>query len=198
MGYNTDFEGKFTLTPALTRAQEREITELVGDDPEDGPDSYCGWEVTDDGASLEWDGGEKFDLYLEWLQYIIDKLSPMGVAVSGSVSYQGEDPTDFGQIEAQGGKATRKPGKRQSFEELLKEAEAKLKPRGYSNDNYDVTIMGDAVRVVPKGDTRKALIVGMMLMEGITLQDKSGYGGVRVEVTYTKDGEPKGLRIDQI
>lgn len=65
----------------------------------DAPDSYCQWELTKDRMGLEWDGGEKFYMYEEWLQYLHDRfLKPHGVTLNGGVSFQGEDTEDCGAL----------------------------------------------------------------------------------------------------
>ena len=63
------------------------------------PGLWCQWVVSQDGMHLEWDGGEKFYDYIEWLQYLINNFfSPLGYVLSGSVEWQGEDYDDFGTI----------------------------------------------------------------------------------------------------
>jgi hypothetical protein len=75
--------------------------------PEGQPGLWCQWVPTEDYAGIEWDGGEKFYHYVEWLQYLMDHfLSPWGYSLSGEVSYQGESSDDCGVIRVVGGKAT--------------------------------------------------------------------------------------------
>lgn len=63
------------------------------------PGLWCQWVVSDDGATLEWDGGEKFYSYDDWLHYIIDNfLAPWGVIASGEIEWYGEDRADAGKI----------------------------------------------------------------------------------------------------
>ena len=46
-----------------------------------------------------WDGNEKFYSYIEWLEYLIDKvLAPRGYVVNGEVTWGGEDRRDTGKI----------------------------------------------------------------------------------------------------
>jgi hypothetical protein len=48
---------------------------------------------------IEWDGGEKFYNYTEWLVYIINKLlEPNGYVLNGVVQWQGEEVGDVGEI----------------------------------------------------------------------------------------------------
>lgn len=69
--------------------------------PEGQPGLWCQWVPTDDGLHIEWDGGEKFYDYVEWLKYIIKNfLEPWGFKLSGAVNYQGESSDDRGTIYA--------------------------------------------------------------------------------------------------
>lgn len=63
------------------------------------PGLWCQWVIGDDNDTLEWDGGEKFYCYAEWLRYIIDNfLSKWGVVVNGDVKWYGEDSEDIGML----------------------------------------------------------------------------------------------------
>lgn len=67
--------------------------------PEGQPSLWCQWTPTDDGYGIQWDGGEKFYKYTEWLEYLIEHfLKPWGYVLNGNVSWQGEDSTDSGVI----------------------------------------------------------------------------------------------------
>jgi len=67
--------------------------------PTGQPGLWCQWTVNEDGTRLEWDGGEKFYSYTEWLQYLINHFfSKWGVILNGEVEWQGEDATDVGKI----------------------------------------------------------------------------------------------------
>lgn len=66
--------------------------------PRTQPGLWCQWTPTEDGWGLEWDGGEKFYNYVEWLEYIINWLKPRGYVLNGSVDYQGEEAGDQGTI----------------------------------------------------------------------------------------------------
>ena len=71
--------------------------------PSGQPGLWCQWVVSDDGATLEWDGGEKFYHYVEWLEYLIKHfIAPWGSVVAGEVTWQGEDSNDRGVIHARG------------------------------------------------------------------------------------------------
>ena len=62
------------------------------------PGLWCQWDAVDENT-LEWDGGEKFYNYVEWLVYIIEKvLKPNGYKVNGEVIWSGEEAGDTGKI----------------------------------------------------------------------------------------------------
>lgn len=67
--------------------------------PRSQPSLWCKWVCSDDGTRLEWDGGEKFYAYIEWLEYLISTFfDPWGYKLNGKVEWQGEDPDDTGTI----------------------------------------------------------------------------------------------------
>ena len=149
MGYSTDFDGCFTITPALkpedcafltklsqTRRMKRNVGPSYGiegefyvdgnDDfntprdpdiidynhpPSSQPGLWCQWVPTEDGQFLEWDGGEKFYGYVEWLAYLVDKiLAPRGYVLDGEVEWMGEEPGDRGMIVARHNKIFTRAG----------------------------------------------------------------------------------------
>jgi hypothetical protein len=68
--------------------------------PGSQPSLWCNWRVNDRGNRLEHNGGEKFDGYVEWLDYLVEHFfSPWGVRIDGSVKYEGDVPVDSGTIE---------------------------------------------------------------------------------------------------
>jgi hypothetical protein len=71
------------------------------DPPADQPGLWCQWVPTDDGAHIEWDGGEKFYEYTAWLRYLVDNFfGPWEYEISGEVFWEGEDSDDRGIIRA--------------------------------------------------------------------------------------------------
>lgn len=63
------------------------------------PSLWLQWVPTEGGRHLEWDGEEKFYNYIEWLEYIIEKvLTPNGYKLNGEVEYYGEEADDKGTI----------------------------------------------------------------------------------------------------
>lgn len=67
--------------------------------PSSQPGLWCGWCPTSDLQGIEWDGGEKFYYYVEWLEYlIVNFIKPWGLIMSGQVKWQGESRDDHGSI----------------------------------------------------------------------------------------------------
>lgn len=63
------------------------------------PGLWCQWMITEDGKYLEWDGGEKFYNYIEWLEYLIKTFFiPWGNRLDGEIRWYGEDRDDVGKI----------------------------------------------------------------------------------------------------
>lgn len=153
MGYTTDFEGSFNITPVLSQkdnefltkfSETRRMARNVGPEygiegefyvdgdgdrdwswsdpktnvidynkpPSTQPGLWCQWVPTDDGSELVWDGGEKFYNYVEWLQYLIDKiLAPRGYTLNGECRWFGEERDDVGVIIVKNNIVTTKVGK---------------------------------------------------------------------------------------
>lgn len=115
MGYTTEFEGHFTITPPLNQyevtylrafARTRHVRTPYGpyvvtiadghdtppvpitdhNHPPDGvPGLWCQWEASGDGTQLAWDGGEKFYESEEWLRYLVDTFLRPGAALRGDI-----------------------------------------------------------------------------------------------------------------
>jgi len=67
--------------------------------PSTQPGLWCQWEPDEAGTSISWNGAEKFYAYVEWIEYLIDKiLAPAGYKLKGEVLWIGEDPDDRGKI----------------------------------------------------------------------------------------------------
>lgn len=68
-------------------------------EPSTQPGLWCQWILTSDGEHLEWDGGEKFYNYVEWLEYMIKNFfEPWGIKLNGEITWIGEDSSDRGKI----------------------------------------------------------------------------------------------------
>ena len=80
--------------------------------PRTQPSLWCQWRPSDDGLHIEWDGGEKFYDYVEWLTYLVKKvLEPKGYKLNGKVFWQGEDSNDRGIIAVHNNQITTKIGR---------------------------------------------------------------------------------------
>ena len=117
MGYTTQFKGTFKLNKPLTDELSRKLIEFSDtrhcrkddyNEVEPGlPGLWCQWIPNRNNTGIEWDGGEKFYDYIEWLQYIIDNfLEPEGYEITedSKVSYRGEKFEDVGYIYVKNGK----------------------------------------------------------------------------------------------
>jgi hypothetical protein len=103
MGYTTEFSGQFTFDRELPAGALGSLVALEGEDTrdlDDGveyPGHYCQWVLNSEHNGLVWDREEKFDAYVEWLQWLIDNVfKPAGVSLRGRVEYQGDETTDHG------------------------------------------------------------------------------------------------------
>jgi hypothetical protein len=78
--------------------QDRDGSVVGYNTPPDGqPGLWCQWIPRPDGTAIEWDGGEKFYHYTEWIQYLIHHfLAPWGHTLTGHVDWYGEDRDDLG------------------------------------------------------------------------------------------------------
>lgn len=80
------------------QAQEANIIDF-NRPPRTQPGLWCQWTPNEDGTAIEWDGGEKFYNYVEWIKYLIEKiLAPRGYVLNGEVNWYGEDSYDVGVI----------------------------------------------------------------------------------------------------
>lgn len=93
-------EGEFYVDGTGMAGQDHDSTIInYNQPPRTQPSLWCGWVPSEDGMYIQWDGGEKFYGYIEWIEYIIvNFLQPKGYTLSGAVSWQGEDSDDYGII----------------------------------------------------------------------------------------------------
>jgi hypothetical protein len=98
----TDFMGQDTTSDVTDGNQS----------PTGQPGLWCQWTPTEDGTAIEWDGGEKFYDYVEWIQYlIIHFLAPWGYVLNGTVNWEGESRGDLGRIVITNNAVATKTGK---------------------------------------------------------------------------------------
>lgn len=95
-------DGEFFCVDDDHYGQECELDTVLdyNQPPSTQPGLCCQWLLAEDNQTLEWDMEEKFYNYVEWIQYLIDRiLAPNGYVVNGLVAYRGEEFSDFGFIE---------------------------------------------------------------------------------------------------
>jgi len=104
MQRNTDevfgVEGEFFVFGGGSFGQDHEPNIVnFNEPPSTQPSLWCQWTPTNDLMGIEWDNGEKFYSYTEWLVYLIHKvLAPNGYVLNGVVEYSGEEMGDVGEI----------------------------------------------------------------------------------------------------
>jgi len=106
-------EGEFFVNDDGMMGQSKDCTILdYNRPPKTQPSLWLQWVPTDDGWYLEWDGGDKFYCYVEWLEYLINKvLAPRGYILNGEIKWFGEDTYDTGVITViENVVTTREPG----------------------------------------------------------------------------------------
>lgn len=82
----------------LGQEHEDSIIDYNGYSESVHPGLWCQW-VINENDELEWDGGEKFYNYVEWLKYLIHHFfEPFGYVLNGDITWQGEDSDDCGTI----------------------------------------------------------------------------------------------------
>ena len=93
-------DGEFFVFGTGSYGQDQDNTIVdYNQQPSTQPSLWCQWTPSEDGTAIEWDGGEKFYAYSEWLFYIINKiLAPNGYTLNGTVIWQGEETGDVGKI----------------------------------------------------------------------------------------------------
>jgi len=116
MGHNTSFTGIFKLNKEITLSLLRKFETLnegedLGIKMIDQPSGYCQWMPTKDGMGIEYDGGEKFYDYVEWIEWVITNLlKPEGYVVNGEVEWR-DDYGETGKIIVKDNKVQAKKGK---------------------------------------------------------------------------------------
>ena len=93
-------DGEFFVFGTGSFGQDNDSTIVdFNQQPSTQPSLWCQWTPSEDGTAIEWDGGEKFYAYSEWLFYLINKiLAPNGYTLNGTVIWQGEETGDVGKI----------------------------------------------------------------------------------------------------
>jgi hypothetical protein len=108
MGYSTDFRGALEFNKPLTDemietyAKFKDTRHANGYQPNGQPSIWLGWEIVEKDSVyyLEWDGGEKFNKYTEWLEYVIKYIfKGWGLELNGSIEWRGDRWDDLGLID---------------------------------------------------------------------------------------------------
>lgn len=102
VGLPVGIDGGYFVNGVGFAGQDHDESVLSQNSPPEGqPQLWCQWIVVSDqdGQWLEWDGGEKFYSYTDWLRYLIAHfISPWGSKLNGEIHWQGEDADDCGII----------------------------------------------------------------------------------------------------
>lgn len=98
---NYGVEGEFYIDGGGPHGQDHEDNIIdCNEPPSTQPGLWCQWIPSEDGMYIQWDGGEKFYHYTEWLQYIITNfLVPHNHVLNGQVKWSGEGINDIGILE---------------------------------------------------------------------------------------------------
>jgi hypothetical protein len=106
VGLPVGVDGGYFVGAGGSFGQENMLGNPAADDvidhnrePSGQPGLWCQWVPSHDGEAIEWNGGEKFYNYVEWLEYIIEHfLKPWGYVLNGTVTWEGEEQGDVGKI----------------------------------------------------------------------------------------------------
>jgi len=110
------------------------------------PGLWYQWVPTDDGKSVQWDGGEKFYYYVELIKYLIEHfLKRWEIKLNGIASWKGEQEGDTGDIIIVDNEVTTKAGvsKEQTAteesEEIKNDGEPESKRAKVESDSKKLT-----------------------------------------------------------
>jgi len=154
--------------------------------PKTQPGLWCQWVPNEDGTAIEWDGGEKFYEYTAWLVYLIHKiLAPNGYVLNGTVTWQGEETGDVGEITVKKNKVFIKPWKGKKEEVTPANCECYGYPSSKRNFmQTDVVFLIDNV----KPGKKKKFAVEVV---------RTSYAFKTIEVEATSQEEANKLALDQ-
>jgi len=106
-------EGEFFVDGKGFMRQDSDTPDVINgnEPPNTQPSLWCQWTPSEDGTEIQWDGGEKFYYYIDWIHYIIYKfLAPNGYILNGKVEWVGEDCfNDRGEIVIKDNKVNHSP-----------------------------------------------------------------------------------------
>lgn len=103
VGLPVGIDGGYFVGAGGYAGQERgaEAPDIINynDPPAFQPGLWCQWTLSEDATAIEWDGGEKFYCYVDWINYIIEHfIIPWGYTLNGEIHWQGEGREDAGTI----------------------------------------------------------------------------------------------------
>lgn len=98
MGYSVNYIGEFKTNVPIDAETNQHLEHLVGVLAYDG-DYPVYWHFQDDLQTLEWQGGEKFNIHETWIVDVVEALRARGYTLSGKIQYQGEEIGDCGVID---------------------------------------------------------------------------------------------------
>jgi hypothetical protein len=100
LGLPIGYNGEFYCGTGFAGQDKDESVMDYNMPPPIQPGLWCQWVPNLNGTEIEWDKGEKFYYYTEWLKYLINTfLAPWGYKVNGMVEWKGESTGDIGVIE---------------------------------------------------------------------------------------------------
>lgn len=71
------------------------VKPVLDEPPKGEPGYWCQWQPSDDGHYIEWDQGEKFYAYVEWIDYLMQHFfKRWGVVLDGEIEWIGEDASE--------------------------------------------------------------------------------------------------------
>lgn len=93
-------EGEFYyLATSNDHGQEHDASILdYNEPPKTQPGLWLQWVYNKEKNCIEWNCGEKFYYYVEWLRYLIKRVLKSNYVLNGSVEFQGEEQADQGVI----------------------------------------------------------------------------------------------------
>jgi hypothetical protein len=114
MGYNTDYEGFFTITPPLDGPTMAIFADVLSEDMREVaeeklegytgevPGNFCDWVINADGTKLSHNGAEKSYAQDEWLQWLLTNIFiPKNFILNGSCAWK-DDYHEYGTLEIKG------------------------------------------------------------------------------------------------
>lgn len=147
MGRNVDaafgVEGEFYIFGGGDYGQGSEANIIDHNTPpRTQPGLWCQWTPSDDRMGIEWDCGEKFYHYTEWLVYLIHKiLAPNGYVLNGTVTWQGEETGDVGEIIVENNRVYSQPWKDSKREVTPQNAMCYSYPKGNVSNFMETDIV---------------------------------------------------------